>query len=91
MVGRSFVDPPRMVSVKQAAERVGVDEKTIKCALRSKDLHAIHRGMRYAIPLPALSFWQEVYWGQLATSEVPTPNSTVSDETREESPTASLC
>ncbi len=68
MVGRSFVQPPRLLSIKQAAERAGVDEKTIKRAIRGKDLLAQRRGMRTFIPLPALSLWQAVYWGQLAAT-----------------------
>ena len=72
MVGRSFVQPPRLLSIKQAAERAGVDEKTIKRAIRDKDLLAQRRGMHTIIPLPALSLWQAIYWGKLA-AESTTP------------------
>ncbi len=77
MVARSFVNPPRMLSLKQAAEQAGVDERTIKRAIRSKDLIAIRRGMKTYVALPALSFWQAIYWGKLAAAdEVQSPDET---------------
>lgn len=69
MVGRSFVPPARMLSLKQAAEQAGVDERTIKRAIRAKELLAQRRGMRTVIAQPALSLWQAMYWGQLAAAE----------------------
>ncbi len=65
MVGTSFVKPTKMLTIAEAAERAGVDAKTIKRAIRSKELLARRAGMRTLVPLPALSLWQAHYWGAI--------------------------